>query len=370
MLRSRRPGRPGQTVESAVFARVFAAFVAVVALGAACSSTPERVPVPLTAPTTAPDTTETVVATPPPSVTIPPTPTLADDLVASVTTVDAGSLITDPAGNQIAVHAVRELPQALLVRPEDQLRIGQAAAIDISMCRAGAFAPADAASVEFAVVDTVERPLTNLDPLPGAVPLVAPGFAVPEPGTCSRGWLAVHVDTQGAQVGRYVIAVGGDDGIERHVYQWSDLSNDSELDPADQLFGRGETVTFNDGSLVGTTVRLLGWAELLDAESPAGTRQVGVLAEVCPATEDWPEFGLGVDGWNLVQVADAGDRLGADPLAPLTGSCFEDWIEFAVPFGQRPTGFTVSDGVDRLDGFAAWTLEGAAIDAPTLDRDG
>ncbi len=291
--------------------------------------------------------------------------TLADDAVDSVTTVAAGSSVTDAAGNQVAVHAVRLLPQELLVRPEDQVRIGQVAAIDISMCRAGAFATGDAVSVEFAVVDREDRPLTALDPLAGALPLIAPGFAVPEAGTCARGWLGVRIEAATGQVGRYVLAVAGDDGVERHVYQWSGIPADGDIDPAGQLFERGETVTFNDGPLVGTTIRFQGWAELLDAQSPAGTRQVGVLTEVCAATEDWPEFGLGVEGWNLVPVGDPADRLGADPLAPLSGSCFEGWLEFAVPFGQQPTGFTASDGIDRVDGVAAWTLDGAAIEGPS-----
>lgn len=313
---------------------------------------------------------ETVVVTPPPTVTSVPIPTLADDDTDSITTVEAGSLVTDAAGNQVAVHAVRALPAELLVRPEDQVRIGQAAAIDISMCRAATFATADAVSVEFAVVDADDTPLSIVGSLPGTVPLIAPAFALPEPGACARGWLAVRVDTSDAAVGRYVMGTDGEAGIERHVYQWTDLLADADLDAGEQLFVRGETVTFNDGPLIGTTVELQGWAELIGAESPAGTRQVGVRVEVCAATEDWPEFGLAVNGWNLVAVADPADRLGADPLAPLTGNCFEDWVEFAVPLGQRPTGFSVSDGIDPVDGFAAWSLVGAAIDAPTIDGDG
>ncbi len=341
----------------------------VLVAAAGCSSTPQRIPVPVTEPTVDQNSAETTVVTPPPSVTSAPVPTLDDDPTASVTTMEAGSIVTDAAGNQVAVHAVRALPADLLVRPEDQLRIGQAAAMDISMCRSGALATGDAVSIEFAVVEADNAPLTSLDPLPGTVPLVAPGFDLPEPGACSRGWLAVHVDSADGDVGRYVLVLSGDDGIERHVYQWAELV-DGDIDPAEQLFERGETVTFNQGPLIGTAIELQGWAELIGAQSPAGTRQVGVLVEVCTATEDWPEFGLAVDGWNLVTVADPSDRLGADPLAPLTGSCFEDWVEFAVPFGQRPTGFTASDGIDRIDGVAAWTLERAAIDAPLLNGGG
>ena len=325
---------------------------------------------PVTEPTVDSGVTKTPVVTPPPTVTSAPIPTLADDATDSVTNVDPGTLVTDAAGNQVAVHSIRPLPQDLLVRPEDQIRIGRVSALDISMCRAGTFATADATSVEFAVADDVSSPLSNLEPLPGTEPLVSPGFAIPEPGECARGWLAVRVANLDGRVGRYVITVASDEGAELHVYQWSELAVDGDLDAGEQLFERGETVTFNDGALVGTTVHLQGWAELIGAQSPAGTRQVGVLVEVCPATEDWPEFTLAVDGWNLVPVADPGDRLGADPLAPLSGSCFEDWVEFAVPFGQRPTGFSVSDGIDRLDGFAAWTLDGAAIDPPAIDGDG
>lgn len=357
-------------LQSAGISRVLPVLGLVLALSVACTSAPQRVPVPAAEPTADTTGTEVAVVTPSPTVTSTPIPTLADDETASVTNVSAGALVTDAAGNQIAVHAVRELPPDLLVRPEDQVRIGQASAIDISMCRAGAFATADAVSVEFAVVAAGDTPLTSIAPLPGAIPLVAPGFALPDPGGCARGWLAVHVDSQAADIGRYVMAVATDEGTERHVYQWSGLAVDAEIDPGGQLFERGEIVTFNDGPLIGTTIELQGWAELIGAASPADTRQVGVRVEVCTATEDWPEFGLAVDGWNLVDVADPGDRLGADPLAPLSGNCFDGWLEFAVPFGQRPTGFSASDGIDRLDGFAAWTLAGAAIDTPPVDGNG
>lgn len=371
MLCFRWSGSGGRGLKSVGNMGLWAALACMLVLVAGCSSGPQRIPVPVAEPTVDPAGVENAVVTPSPTVNPTPVPTLDDDPIDSVTTVEAGSVVTDAAGNQIAVHAVRTLPPELLVRPEDQVRIGEAAAMDVSMCRSGALATADAASIEFAVVDADDAPLTSLDPLPGAIPLVAPGFDLPQPGACSRGWIAVHVASDTGDVGRYVIVVDGDgdDGTERHVYQWSELA-EGDLDPAEQLFERGETVTFNKGPLVGTTVVFRGWAELIGAQSPAGTRQVGVLLEVCTATEDWPEFGLGVDGWNLITVADPSDRLGADPLAPLSGGCYEDWVEFAVPFGQRPTGFTASDGIDRVDGVAAWTLERAAIDAPVLAGDG
>ena len=368
MLRRRR--RTSNGVEIVGITRFLPVLVALAVVVAACTSTPERTPVPVAEPTVEPDAPAEVVVAPTPSVTPTSIPTLTDADLASITTVDATVAVTDAAGNQVAIHSLRHLDADLLVRPEDQVRIGPAVALDISMCRSGEFATAEAVSIEFAAVVESSEPLTSVAPIAGPVPVIAPPFDLPEPGACARGWLAVRTGVDLASVGRYVLAVARDEGTERHVYQWAGLPTDAPIDPTGQLFRRGELVTFNEGPLVGTTVELAGWAELIGAESPAGTRQVGVAVEVCPATEDWPEFGLFVEGWNLVPVADPADRLGADPLAPLTGACFADWLEFAVPLGQRPSGLSVSDGIDPRNGAAAWTLDGAAINPPAPDPAG
>lgn len=348
--------------------------ILVAALGlSACSGTPVREPVPQAAPTAEPTRSVVAVATPPPTVAPTPTPSLEDDDLASITTLEAGEQVVDAAGDLLAVHALRRAPQALgdgLAGNADTI-----AALDVSMCAAGEFAESQAGSIEFQLVADARTRLGSSPAIDLGHAVIAPAFAIPDPGECRRGWLAVSDPAPAAAgdgvdaevgVGRYVLARLGTSGLERHVYQWQvpDADLSTLQSAAEDAFRIGQVVTFNEGPLVGTTVEFDGWAELIDEPAPDGRRLVGVAVEVCTATEDWPEFGITIDGWNLTGPLDPGDRLGADPLDPLSGKCFADWVEFAVPLGQVPSGFFVSDGVDPVNGFAQWTFEGAAINPP------
>ena len=108
-----------------------------------------------------------------------------------------------------------------------------------------------------------------------------------------------------------------------------------------------------------------GWAELIGAETAIdGTRLVAVSLTYCPASQSLPDFGLVVDGWALVSPDPASDLLGGAVADDPSQDCFDGWLEFVVPFGGVPTAFFASDGVDRIDGYAEWSLENAALAAP------
>ena len=347
----------------------------------ACTSDPEpeRTSEPTVEPTVA-STVEPVVE-PSPTVVSTPEPTLADDEPAQVTTVEAGTTIEDPAGNLIAVHGVGTVPDAVLslrslelFGDAEELLDPSLVFIDVSWCSAGMLddsATPPVASVDLSLVAAPDVPLGDPGLLAFRQPLRSPGFVIADPGACSRGWAAVAVPGGDGDpsTARYVYTDPLSSTYEAHVFQW-ELPAPVELgaDPVaggPEVFRAGQVVTFNEGSLRGTTVTLRGWAELIGVDSPvAETRVVGVLVEVCPANEDWPELGLAIDGWNVVEPLDPADRLGADPFAPLSGNCFEDWAEFGLPFGLAPSGFFVGDGAEPDVGFAIWTLEGAAIAPP------
>jgi len=125
-------------------------------------------------------------------------------------------------------------------------------------------------------------------------------------------------------------------------------------------------VTFNDGTLEGTTVVVDGWAEFIGVESSIeGARVVGVSVSYCPATGRLPEFGLAVDGWNLVAPLAESDLLGGRTADDVTTECFEGWLEFDVPYGGIPTAFFASDGVNVTTGYAEWSLADGALPAPS-----
>lgn len=387
LLRSARRGPENAGILNVLLVFVLLVF-ALVLVAAGCSNPPERVPVAQADPSeTATAEQETVAAQPP---TVVPTalPVIEDQLasaaIASLTTLQAGEQAVDESGNLITIHGLRRLPGSLgALRDQDLFADTEALVastqelvlLDIAMCAAGEFSQEQSGSVEFLAAANAGELLDEAANLFTTHALAAPGFVFPAPGSCSRGWVPVDLAAPLAggatdPVGRYVLTVDSvaGPGLETHVYQWPVASADSEAEtdsPADAGFERGQIVTFNEGPLVGTTINFQGWAELIDAPAPLGNRLVGALLEICPATEDWPELGVSVEGWNLFGPADPADRLGADPLAAMSGSCFEDWAEFAVPLGAAPTGFFVSDGVDPVNGFAHWTFEGAAIQGPT-----
>lgn len=352
------------------------ALIAAVAVG--CSSTPEREPVAQPTPEPTATTEEVAVVEQPPTVVPTAIPTLDDDLPGSVTNSAAGTRIEDVAGNLVAIHGLQRRPEGLedlemgdlFGRTETVLSEVPIGLLDISWCSPGEFAGGEQVlAIAVAVEPSIDVPIGTSSARSFDHALVDPQFEVPMPGTCSRGWLPVSLDRSGeAPIARYVLEATGEDGPVKHVYQWR-LTGPAPLQvggPPESDFGPGQVVSFSEGPLADTTVTYRGWAEVVGAESPLPeTRVVGVLVEVCPATEDWPEIGLGIEGWNLLGPIDPADRLGADPLAPLSGSCFEDWAEFAVPFGLRPSAFFVSDGIDPVDGFASWPLDGTAIAPPS-----
>ena len=311
---------------------------------------------------------------------------LAESDFASVVSLRAGEPVEDVAGDVLTAYGVHRLPDDLLDQLQGRDLFGNAEAafetelqpaiVDLGMCAAGGVA--DASAVEFSLFgndfdEYVERPTVFINHA-----IAHPPFVLPDPGECSRGWLLVLRESQSPRAVRYLVSKRGDDGaVERHLYQWSvpftevlgDASPAAEIEAepsASDRFFIGQVVTFNEGPLARTTVTFNGWAEVAGGDTTEpDTRLVAVLAEVCTATEDWPEFGLGIDGWNLLAPIDPADRLGADAFSPLTGNCFEDWIEFGVPFGATPSSFFVADGVDPVNGYAEWTLSDAAIAPPS-----
>ena len=322
-----------------------------------------------------------------------PQQTLADDDVTTVTNMEAGDQVEDVHGNLIVIYGVVEWPRAFdalsdaahtdfpfsgdaadVADPQSEL-----VALDVGMCAAGLSATGFG-TAEFFVHESLNERLSN-DPILGREvlarhPLVRPAFEFPPPAVCSRGWLPVVLSgEQAPTVARYVLTArnSASADLERHVYQWGlrDLGADalstatsSEADTLDEPFTAGQKVTFNQGLLDDTTVVVDGWSELVGVGSPIdGTRLVAVSVNICPASQRLPEFGLGVDGWNIVAPV-GGELLDALDAADPAASCMQGWVEFAVPFGVVPTAFFVTDGVNATTGYAEWTLVTAALPAP------
>jgi len=337
------------------------------------------------------DTTSTSTATS--GTSAPSASTLADqDVVADVIDLDAGAQVQDLQGNLIAVHGFVQWPTAFAdLSDETQTSypfFGDADAaadpttelgvLDVSMCSAGIDA-AGFGTAEFFVhadkTDVLSQDRVRDRGLLTRHPVVAPGFFFPSSATCTRGWLPViWSGDQAPSTARYVLTTrkSAADDAERHVYQWdiSDAERNSvdeprgggssaaELDADDAtVFRAGQTVTFVAGSLADTTVQVSGWSELVGTESELeGTRVVGIALTVCASAAKIPEFGLSVDGWNIART-ETEIVVGDD-------GCFDDWVWFVVPFGGVPTGFFASDGANPMTGYAAWSLDGAALPAP------
>ncbi|MEM7094099.1 MAG: hypothetical protein AAF567_13925 [Actinomycetota bacterium] len=348
--------------------RMLVVVSAALLVAAACSGSSEPTAVPQPTEAVPTPTATASVVTPPPTVTPVPAPNLDDDSPASVTTLQGGEDVVDLEGNLVTIHEIRVQPDIDGSDGFTPLTSPGTTLIDVSMCAAGEFQNAAwAGNVEFQVVEQVDDPLRTALPAGLGHAALYPAFAAPAPGACTRGWVpvvALGAPDADEAVARLVMSELGGTGLERHVFQWQ-LTVDRELGDGEQAAARiGQIATFTRGSLVGTTIRFDGWAELIDADAPEGMRLIGVLAEVCPATEDWPELGVRLGDWNLVEVLDPADRLGADPLAPIAGACFAGWSEFAIPLGVVATGFSAGDGADAVSGFAQWTFEGAAIAGP------
>lgn len=326
-----------------------------------------------------------------------PEPTLADDeAVTSITTMEPGTEVRDAQGNLIAIYGVAAWPETFealadtaqadfpffgdvadVADPESELVV-----LDVGMCAAGVNA-SGFGTAEFFLHGSAADQLST-DPLLGRGvlahhPVVQPGFGFPAPAECIRGWLPVLWGSdQAPAVARYVLAIrtGASADVQRHVYQWNldapaadtdtdtETDTDNDADVVTNSFAPGETVTFNQGRLGDTTVVVSGWAELIGAPSPIdGTRLVAVSIDFCPAAQRLPEFGLGADGWNLIAPLDD-DLFGATEAEDRSTSCFDGWLEFAVPFGAVPTSFFASDGGNAETGYAEWSLDTAALPAP------
>jgi hypothetical protein len=311
--------------------------------------------------------------------------TIRDEALAALVDLDAGEQVQDGVGDLIAVYAVAPWPDGFTALSSDARAqfpfvdvIDPALvvdhdlyAVDIGMCAAGVNA-GDGGTVDVYIHGDPDDPLATADSVNraafGTEPVPLPGFTFPSAGECARGWLPVYWDQpQAPGTVRYVLTAPGADGeLERSVYQWSVAPTAGDGPAAGmEPFGIGQTVTFNVGPLQDSTVVVDGWSELVDTQSPIdGTRVVGVSLTVCPAGSEWPVFGLALDGWNLAMPLDPGNRLGAESVDSIAGNCFDGWLDFAAPFGTTPTGFTASDGVDFVDGFAEWSLDGAALATP------
>ncbi len=307
----------------------------------------------------------------------------ADDEPASVTDLAAGEQVEDTQGNLIAIYGVAEWPRSFGgLTDQAQARFPFSAdvdgandptarlvALDIGMCSAGIDVDG-LATGEFFVHESATDALSRDPLLDRRVvvrhPVVQPSFVFPSTAECVRGWLPVlssQDDTP--EIARYVLAHRPSSGarVETHVYQWELAPVDIEA--ADELFAAGQTVTFNEGALAETTVVLNGWAELVgQAAALDGTRMVGVSVELCPSSGTMPEFGLGVDGWNIVAPLESQGLLGTLGSAVTPPQCVDGWIEFAVPFGGTPTGFFATDGTTARSGYAEWSLADAAIATP------
>jgi len=313
-------------------------------------------------------------------------PVLQDQDVASVVDLSSGEQTADVQGNLIAVYGSYAWSDAFdelsadaqtsfpffgdvdeLADPSRDLVV-----LDVGMCSAGIDA-AGFGTAEFFVhrsnTDVLSTDLVNDRGVLARHPVLQPGFRFPGAAQCTRGWLPVlWTGGEPPAIARYVLTTreSADAAIEQHVYQW-DLEpiQASPPQPEDEPFLAGQTVTFNAGPLRETTVTVNGWAELVGVDSPVdGTRLVAVSLAYCPSSLDTPDFGLSVDGWNIVGPVGEPGSLGADSAADPTQQCFDGWLEFVVPFGGVPTGFFASDGVDSSTGYAEWSLVGAALPAP------
>ena len=316
-----------------------------------------------------------------------PAPALADEDVTSVVEVAVGDQIEDAQGNLIAIYAGVAWPQAF----DDLTDAAQAQfpffadvndaigapliVLDVGMCAAGLDA-SGFGTAEFFVHDSADDVL-SIDPVSdrGVLvrhPVVQPGFQFPAVAECHRGWLPVLWSGQEVPtIARYVVTTraSADAEIERHVYQWDIEGEFSEpaiaLNDEATSFDMGQTITFNEGRLAETTIVVDGWTELVGKQSQiAGTRVVAVSLTYCPSSLRLPEFGLAVDGWNLVAAQARDDLLGALSAGDPSQNCFDGWLEFVVPHGGVPTGFFASDGVNAVTGYAEWSLADAALPTP------
>lgn len=317
-----------------------------------------------------------------------PTPSLADNDVATITVSEPGSQVQDAQGNLVAVYGMMPWPDALEGMANDARAqvafFGRMAvlndpatsivAIDVGLCEAGIDADA-VGTAEFFVQRTVDDPLSTAVERNRELvlnhPVQQPGFSFPRSAECTRGWMPmIWSEAELPTVARYVLAVrpDGQGPVERHVYQWElDLpaGNVAALAETSEQFAAGQTVTFNQGDLAGSTVTVDGWAELVGAGSVIdGTRQVAVKIDFCPESERLPQFGLGIDGWNMIAPSPSDSLLGARDAADPTAACFDGWLEFSVPFGAEPTSFFVSDGKRSDIGYAEWSLRQAALPIP------
>lgn len=329
--------------------------------------------------------------------------TLGEDEVVEIVELSAGEQHTDAQGNLVIVYGISDWPEAFDAmtassRSEFEFALGLDAlqdpelslvALDIGMCAAGIGLDDSAVgfgTAEFFVHETAEAPLSSEPTTNRALvtnpPIAGSGFDFPAQASCARGLLPVVRTRDGSPtVARYVLTnrTSSTAPIERHVYQWqldpaagsgpsavaTGSADDSADDSAEEPFSIGQTVTFNDGPASDTTVVVEGWAELVGQQaSIEGTRPVGVLLSFCPSSAQLVDFGLAVDGWNLL-APDLGENgFGAFVAGDPAGSCFDGWLRFAVPFGAVPTGFFTSDGDAAETGYAFWSLDGAALLPP------
>lgn len=367
----------------------------VVFLSFGCSN-PDPVQPEATPPATADATPSTVAVDESTTAEVSPvaaataTPTLADENLASVVDLAAGAQVEDEQGNLLAIYGFAEWPepfgalsdQAQAAFPffGDVSALGDSGTelvvLDIGICSAGIDASAFG-TAEFFVHERPDDVLSTDAVLDRGMlarhPVVQPGFDFPASAECARGWLPVlWSGSEPPSTARYVLTTRASAAadVERHVYQW-DIEGEAIAAPADsaadsiEQFGIGQTVTFNDGRLAETTVVVSGWTELVGADAGTdGTRLVAVSLNFCPKTLVMPEFGLAIDGWNLVAPRPGSDLLGALAAGDPTLNCFDGWLEFVVPFGGVPTAFFASDGVNPTSGYAEWSLEGAALAPP------
>jgi len=314
-----------------------------------------------------------------------PRPSLVTTDFASIDDVDAGEQIRDAQGNLIAIYGFTNWSESF-ANLSDEAQTGfpffgdvealadpslELVALDVGMCSAGIDATGFG-TAEFFVHDSPDHVLSAEPVRDRGVlarhPVIHPSFGFPSAAECTRGWLPALWGGDGdPAIARYVLTtrVSVDAEIERHLYQWKLPVLEQGAQANDELFGIGQTVTFNDGTLQGTTVVVDGWAELIGSASDfEGVRRVGVSLNYCPATARLPEFGLAIDGWNLISPVAESDLLGGRVADDVTATCFDGWLEFDVPFGGIPTAFFASDGVNATTGYAEWSLENGALPTP------
>ncbi len=318
-------------------------------------------------------------------------PELSDEDLASITELAVGEQVADAQANLIAVYGIATWPESFADLSDDAQAsfpfladvdgvsdpTSQLMALDVGMCSAGIDAVGSGTAGFF--VNTAATDVLSTDPVLGREllvqhPVLQPSFAFPAAAECARGWLPIltsHDDTPA--VARYVLETRptSDAQVERHVYQWDLASSpvesadsDAPIDDASKEFEAGQTVTFNEGSLSGTTVSVDGWAEYVGhASALEGTRMVGVSLNFCPASGEVPKFGLAIDNWNIVAPLET-NPLGVEDSADPAEHCFEGWLDFAVPFGGVPTAFFASDSAKSVAGYAEWSLLDAALPTP------